>query len=81
MAKFDLHYLDSPYDVFSDVCNRCVHLDEEAFYQDDHRCAAFTEEIPPEIWNGERSHVIPYPGDNGIRFMARQEDGGERLSQ
>lgn len=32
------------------------------------RCVAFPKGIPREIFFGERDHLTPYPGDNGIMF-------------
>ena len=31
------------------------------------------DSIPPEIWLGKRSHLIPYPGDQGIMYEARDD--------
>jgi len=35
-------------------------------------CDAFPERIPVEIITGHFDHHNPYPGDNGIRFEARE---------
>lgn len=56
-------------------CNGCKH----------HRlytatCEAFPNGIPKEIILGRHDHVNPFPGDHGIRFEAREEDGAEEES-
>ena len=48
----------------SPVCQSCRHL----IGFKELACAAFPDRIPREIWNGERDHNSPYPGDRGIRF-------------
>lgn len=49
--------------VYSPVCTFCRH-----WAVDFRKCAAFSGEIPLEIWMGENNHRQPYPGDNGIQF-------------
>ena len=51
--------------MFSPICFGCKH-----HYFGEGRCDAFPERdsIPPEIWLGKRSHLIPYPGDQGIMY-------------
>jgi hypothetical protein len=44
-------------------------------------CAAFPDRIPREIWNGERDHNSPYPGDHGIRFEPMTEADRLRKSR
>ena len=61
MLSFD----GSPFQFFfSPICTLCVHLKEPG------SCEAFPGDfaIPPEIWLGKRSHLIPYPGDKGIMY-------------
>ena len=50
--------------AFSSVCNFCVHFDMAS----DRNCAAFTEKIPLEIWEGRNPHTAPFPGDHGLQF-------------
>lgn len=52
------------YVVHSAQCEDCVHLIERTRK----RCEAFPKGIPPEIWNDEIDHSVPYPGDNEIQF-------------
>ncbi len=54
---------DTP--MVSPVCDFCKH-------ETGHRtCAAFPDQIPDEIWNGENKHAKPYQGDHGIQFESR----------
>ena len=55
--------------AFSEVCLFCKHWDVSA----KRACAAFTEDIPMEIWLGKNNHREPYPGDHGIQFEATLE--------
>jgi hypothetical protein len=41
-------------------------------------CAAFPDRIPEQIWNGERDHRTPFPGDRGIRFEPMSAEDHER---
>jgi hypothetical protein len=68
----ELHYFGS-----SPVCRDCRH--RVGF--DDLCCAAFPDRIPKEIWNGERDHHTPYPGDGGIRFEVMTPEDYERKAQ
>jgi hypothetical protein len=38
-----------------------------------HRCYAFPEGIPDDIFNSKFNHRFEYPGDKGIRFEAQDE--------
>jgi hypothetical protein len=58
--------------VYSPVCLICRHYQGNR-WDDELRahvgvCAAYPDEIPLPIWNGDNLHREPYPGDNGIRF-------------
>ena len=46
-------------------CSNCTRLDKNS---DDFTCAAFPDGVPDDILTNFRTHVEPYPGDNGIRF-------------
>ncbi len=63
----------SPFGVpaLSPVCALCKHLTDLAA----HRCDAFPDEIPLEIWIGDNPHTEPFPGDNGIRFERTRNSG------
>jgi hypothetical protein len=61
----------------SPVCRDCRHRIE----YDHLSCAAFPDRIPEEIWNGQRNHDAPYPGDHGIQFEPMTEVDRERKRQ
>jgi hypothetical protein len=63
------HYYGS-----SPVCRECRHR----VGYDEFACAAFPDRIPLVIWNGERDHSTPYPGDHGIRFEPKTDEDRER---
>lgn len=51
------------------LCLKCVR-----FHEDSHEgftCDAFPEGIPDEIVLGGFNHNRPFPGDNGMQFVAR----------
>jgi hypothetical protein len=55
--------------LFSNVCSRCQHFnDRSPFNGERMTCKAFSKGIPLEIWNGENTHIAPYPGDGGVQF-------------
>ena len=62
--------------MFSPICFSCKH-----HHFGEGRCDAFPERnsIPPEIWLGKRSHLIPYPGDQGIMYEARENIKVEKV--
>ncbi len=62
---------------FSPICTCCVHLKTVG------SCDAFPDSfsIPPEIWLGERSHLIPYPGDHEIMYEVDSEVFPERAEE
>lgn len=64
--------------MFSPICFSCKH-----HYFGEGRCDAFPERnsIPPEIWLGKRSHLIPYPGDHGIMYEARENIKVEKVME
>ena len=68
----ELHYYGS-----SPICRDCRHR----IGFDRLSCAAFPDRIPKEIWNGERDHHTPYPGDGGIRFEAMTPEDQERKAR
>jgi len=52
-------------------CLNCKHYDkaDKAF-----ACAAFPDGIPFPIASGEVSHSLPFEGDNGIQFEAKDDE-------
>ena len=64
--------------MFSPICFGCKH-----HHFGEGRCDAFPERdsIPPEIWLGKRSHLIPHPGDQGIMYKARNNISPERAEE
>lgn len=51
------------------LCIKCVHFHEDN--GDRFTCDAFPDRIPDEIVLGGFKHNLPFPGDNGLRFVAR----------
>jgi len=52
-------------------CERCFYR-----FGGQATCAAFPSGIPDAISSGRVDHSEPYPGDGGIRFLAREEIEG-----
>ena len=52
-------------------CWKCKHYRGPAGGE---TCAAFPDEIPDAILMYEHDHRKPYPGDNGIRFEAVEDE-------
>lgn len=55
---------DSDVPLYSPVCSLCRHVQVDEM----RKCAAFSDDIPLEIWKGQNDHRKPYPGDHGIQF-------------
>ncbi|MBF0531035.1 MAG: hypothetical protein HQK55_17565 [Deltaproteobacteria bacterium] len=54
-----------PIDAFVSSCKYC-----ERFHNDN-TCEAFPAGIPEEILSGRNNHDQPYPGDNGLTYLAK----------
>jgi hypothetical protein len=54
----------------SPICRECRHRIGHDYLA----CSAFPDRIPREIWNGERDHTTPYPGDHGVRFEPKTDE-------
>jgi hypothetical protein len=68
---------DSEFDeiIYSPVCSLCKHFNwktkikcEDMKLLREHKCDAFPDDIPEEIWRGDNDHKKPYSGDHGIQF-------------
>ena len=61
--------------IVNDQCRRCKHK-----YAYSASCDAFPDEleggIPNDLCTGKVLHDKPYPGDHGILFEAKEQDGG-----
>jgi hypothetical protein len=68
----DRYYVGS-----SPICQDCRHRIGAGYLA----CAAFPRRIPREIWNGDRDHDSPYPGDQGLRFAPMTDADRERKRQ
>jgi hypothetical protein len=58
--------------VIVNQCTLCAHL--QGFEGDGGYCSAFPDGIPDAIFSNEFDHRAEYPGDNGIRFLAKTAD-------
>lgn len=58
------------------LCVFCSHFDHTDNANDAISCSAFVD-IPDEIFTGQFSHTMPYPGDKGITFQLNAEREGE----
>lgn len=52
-------------------CMFCKHF--EKWSDEDGRplCKAYPDGIPEDIYNVQRSHLVPQPGDHGIQFEGK----------
>lgn len=56
-------------------CPKCVHFGMLGEDEGPPACAAFPEGIPGEILHKAFDHRQEFPGDQGIRFTARDAQG------
>lgn len=61
--------------IYSPTCLPCKHFHRQNEIKFDslkpiheHKCDAFPDRIPDEIWRGDNDHKKPYTGDHGIQF-------------
>lgn len=55
-------------------CHACRHLRGRRSFDDPFTCDAFPDGIPDEVYDNERDHRQPIPGDHGIQFSAKAGD-------
>jgi hypothetical protein len=58
--------LDGDFSLLSAQCSFCANYDIKT----GPKCKAYPEGIPADIWDGERSHRDPQPGDHGIQYKS-----------
>lgn len=54
------------------LCMDCERFDRADMTKNS--CTAFPDGIPKVIFLGEYDHTKPFPGDHGLRFVARDEE-------
>ena len=54
--------------IYSPVCAKCSNLTDGP----GHKCKAYDERIPDEIWDGKNKHTASYTGDHGILYKERK---------
>ncbi len=64
---------EKTYMAFEKQCGRCRHFDWGLFVAGGFCCKAFPDGIPKKIWRAKTDHRKPYPGDNGIMFLAAED--------
>lgn len=60
--------------MLSIQCAGCKH------YRRQLKCAAFPDGIPPKVMTGERSHLKPIKGDNGIQWEPADEEARKLMA-
>lgn len=57
--------------LFSPRCGGCLWYEQ---VDAEHCCRAYPDGIPPDIWQGKRSHDEPIEGDNGFYYVFKDDD-------
>ena len=67
--------------VMAPMCLACRHYRRAISSADPVVCAAFPDGIPNDIFWEYADHRLPYAGDRGIRFEAKDADGAEYVEE
>jgi len=62
------------------MCLVCLRFNRES-WADGFTCAAFPEGIPADIFGEYADHRLPYAGDHGIRFEAKDAAGADYVDE
>ena len=67
--------------MMAPMCVTCRHYRPTTRLSDSVVCIAFPEGIPADIFWEFADHRLPYAGDRGIRFEAKDANGAEYVEE